>query len=86
MRQPIHIPHKTQQYQVIFRKRNGVQNWSEYVEAETPQDAIEVAKNYLAADCAKYPDAGAFSSWKAVEVWDAESLESHKLVLSLEIL
>lgn len=63
------ILHKTQQYQLIFRGRDGVQVWNEYIEAETLQDAVEVAKNYLAAGCAKYPDAGVFSSWKEDEVW-----------------
>jgi len=82
MRRPIQVLHKTQQYQVIFRKRNGVQNWSEYVEAETPNDAVEIAKNYLASDCAKGL-AGTVQSWKPAEVWDAESRESHKPLLSL---
>ncbi len=83
MRWPIQVLHKTRQYQVMFRKRGGVQNWSEYVEAETPSDAVEISKKYLASDCAKGLAEGTVQSWKPVEVWDAESRESHKLVLSL---
>ena len=82
MRTPISIPHTTRQYQVIFRERGGVANRCEYVEAETPDDAVTVARNYLAsrtlpsATAAERELVGRTDHWRVVEVWDAETRET----------
>ena len=69
MRAPIGISHEKQLYQVIFRTRDGVRNLNYYCDAETPQDARELAKNYLAADTLRPEiEVGDLRTWQVVEV------------------
>lgn len=50
MRAPITVSHEKIGFDVIFRRRGGIQNWSIEVDAETPQDAEREARLILAHD------------------------------------
>lgn len=68
MREPISVPHTKTAFQVIFRLASGIRNWSEYVEAETAEDAITEARNLFADDSVKSPDEiGNRRAWRIVE-------------------